>query len=61
MAKAKAIKPPVVAVVVCIVCGKKREIAQQAGVPRAHYESDPFCSSACARKHYGTELKNTGS
>lgn len=57
MTKAKRIKPPVAAVVVCIVCGKQREIGQQAGVPRAHYETDPFCTSACARKYYGTELK----
>jgi hypothetical protein len=28
----------------------------QKGVPVLAYLSDPFCSSTCARKHYGTQL-----
>lgn len=40
----------------CKVCKKPRVINMQKGVPVEEYLSDPFCSSACARKFYGTEL-----
>jgi hypothetical protein len=42
----------------CFVCGKERKLPSpmQKGVPVLAYLSDPFCSSTCARKHYGTQL-----
>ena len=33
----------------CLVCGKPLP-------PLAITRSDPFCSTGCARKHWGTEL-----
>ena len=40
----------------CKVCKKPRVINMQKNVPVEQYLSDPFCSSECARKFYGTEL-----
>ena len=38
----------------CVVCRKPRPFNPQRGVPWGAYLADPFCSSACAKKHFGT-------
>ncbi len=39
----------------CLNCGKPRpEPKQYRYVSRAEWERDEFCSSECAREHYGT-------
>ena len=45
----------------CAVCRKERKLPSplQKGVPVMAYLLDPFCSSTCARRHYGTELRST--
>lgn len=42
---------------VCANCGKRKKLPKklQAGVPRAHYECDPFCSRVCCEKAHGIE------
>lgn len=40
----------------CIVCGEPRVIHMQRGVPIEAYLDDPFCSSVCAREHFGVEF-----
>ncbi len=42
----------------CLTCKGERKFNPQRGVPFGAYWNDPFCSSACARKFYGTELKH---
>ncbi len=41
----------------CVVCKGERPFTPQKGVPFEAYLADPFCSSACARKHWGTDEK----
>ena len=38
----------------CVVCRKPRPFSPQRGVPLGAYLGDPFCSSVCAKKFYGT-------
>jgi hypothetical protein len=38
----------------CYVCKAPRPFNPQRGVPPEEYLGDPFCSSACAKKFYGT-------
>ena len=40
----------------CKVCKQTVEVKIQKGVPVEAYLTDPFCSSTCARKFYGTDL-----
>ena len=45
----------------CVVCKKERKITPQPSVPVEVYLADPFCSSECARKFYGTSLPTAAS
>jgi hypothetical protein len=38
----------------CAVCRQPRPFNPQRGVPFEAYLADPFCSTACAKKHFGT-------
>ena len=44
----------------CAVCKGPRPYTPNLAVPREQYLGDPFCSSACCRKWYGTQI-TTGS
>lgn len=37
----------------CAKCGKKIPRPQRVQVDRVVYESDPFCSTDCCKRHYG--------
>ena len=40
----------------CLVCGGPRKLSGLKLIYRQAMESDPFCSSACARAWWGTSL-----
>lgn len=40
----------------CLVCGGPRRMDKLKPLYRQHMESDPFCSTQCAREWWGTSL-----
>lgn len=56
MARTEPPEPPARLDGLCIVCLKPRKLPTTRYIDRAVYEAEPFCSSKCARRYFGTEL-----
>lgn len=53
MAKGKKVEPEELELGTCVQCGQPRVVRMQRGVPLSYYTSDEFCSTVCAKLHYG--------